>query len=72
MFGINAAREPYGWATSAMRLSAYRKVDPGPIEEFVFFDHPSGRNRVRRAMLWLKENQQLVAAAAPATPAAAN
>ncbi|MGH8265676.1 MAG: M48 family metalloprotease, partial [Steroidobacteraceae bacterium] len=73
MFGINAAREPYGWATSAMRLSSYRKLDPGPLEEYVFYDHPSGRNRVRRAMLWLKENPTAVAtpplphqAAAPA------
>ena len=61
MYGINASREPYGWATSAMRLAAYRKLDPGPIEEFVFYDHPSGRNRVRRAMLWLKENPTAVA-----------
>ena len=69
-FGINAAREPYGWATSAMRLSSYRKLDPGAIEEFLFYDHPSGRHRVRTAMLWLKENQQLMAlAAAPAAAA---
>jgi STE24 endopeptidase len=69
-FGINAAREPYGWATSAMRLASYRKLDPGPVEEFLFYDHPSGRRRVRMAMLWLKENQQLMApAAAPAAAA---
>ena len=76
MFGIDAAREPYGWATSAMRLSSYRKLDPGPVEEYVFYDHPSGRNRVRRAMLWLKENPTAVAtppAPRPAeTPAPAN
>ena len=58
MFGIDAAREPYGWATATMRLASYRKLDPGPVEEFLFYDHPSGRDRVRRAMIWLKENQQ--------------
>jgi STE24 endopeptidase len=56
-FGLNAAREPYGWATAAMRLSTYRKISPGPLEEFVFYDHPSGYRRVRAAMIWLKENQ---------------
>ena len=65
MFGINASREPYGWATSAMRLASYRKLDPGPVEEFLFYDHPSGRNRVHRAMVWLKENPQAVATPAP-------
>jgi len=59
-FGLNAAREPYGWATAAMRLSTYRKISPGKFEEFVFYDHPSGYERVHGAMLWLKENQWAV------------
>jgi STE24 endopeptidase len=61
-FGLNAAREPYGWATAAMRLSTYRKISPGKFEEFVFYDHPSGYQRVHAAMIWLNENQALVAA----------
>lgn len=56
-FGLNAAREPEGFAMASMRLSTYRKLKPGPIEEFVFYDHPSGYERVRRAMLWRKENR---------------
>jgi len=60
-FGLNAAREPYGWATAAMRLSTYRKISPGKFEEFVFYDHPSGYERVHAGMLWLKENQATVA-----------
>ena len=56
-FGLNASREPYGWAMSAMRLSTYRKISPGKIEEFLFYDHPSGYQRVRGGMIWLKENQ---------------
>jgi STE24 endopeptidase len=55
-YGLNSAREPYGFAMSAMRLSAYRKISPGPIEEMLFYDHPSGYNRVHRSMIWLKEN----------------
>jgi STE24 endopeptidase len=62
-FGLNASREPYGWAMAAMRLSTYRKIKPGKLEEFLFYDHPSGYERVRAAMIWLRENQ----AAVPAT-----
>jgi STE24 endopeptidase len=51
-FGLDAAREPDGFAAVSMKLSEYRKISPTPIEEFVFFDHPSGENRVRRAMEW--------------------
>lgn len=55
-FGLNAAREPYGFAMVSMRLSTYRKIVPGPLEEVLFFDHPSGYERVHRSMTWLKEN----------------
>jgi len=57
MFGLNAAREPNGFAMAAMRLSTYRKIHPGPIEETLFYDHPSGYARVHASMAWLKENQ---------------
>jgi len=51
-FGINTAREPDGMAKVALKLGAYRKLDPTPLEEFIFFDHPSGRDRIRMAMDW--------------------
>src|SRR5260370_930081 len=51
-FGINTCREPDGAAMVALKLREYRKLDPGPIEEFIFFDHPSGRARIRMAMDW--------------------
>jgi STE24 endopeptidase len=51
-FGLNAAREPDGMAKVTLKLAAYRKLDPGPVEEFIFFDHPSGRARIRMAMDW--------------------
>ncbi len=51
-FGLDAAREPDGFAQSAMQLSEYRKIEPGRVEEALFFDHPSGSNRVHRAMAW--------------------
>ncbi len=51
-FGLNTAREPDGFAKVALALSEYRKIEPGPVEEFVFFDHPSGKTRIRMAMAW--------------------
>ena len=51
-FAINAAREPDAAAMIALKLGKYRKLDPGPTEEFIFFDHPSGRSRIRMAMDW--------------------
>src|SRR5438128_5467704 len=51
-FGINTSREPDGMAKVALKLGAYRKLDPTPLEEFIFFDHPSGRSRIRMAMDW--------------------
>ena len=51
-FGLNTAREPDGFAKVALKLGTYRKLDPTPVEEFIFFDHPSGRARIRMAMEW--------------------
>ena len=55
-FGINTAREPDAMAKIALKLGAYRKLDPTPLEEFIFFDHPSGRARIRMAMDWKAAN----------------
>lgn len=55
-FGINTSREPDGMAKVALKLGVYRKLDPTPLEEFIFFDHPSGRSRIRMAMDWKAAN----------------
>ena len=56
MFGLNASREPDGVAEAILKLADYRKLEPGPIEEFLLFDHPSGYNRILAAMRWKAEN----------------
>jgi STE24 endopeptidase len=56
MYGINASRQPDGFAQAAIHLGEYRKMSPGPVEEWIFFDHPSGRNRILAAMRWKGEN----------------
>ncbi len=55
-FGLNTAQEPDGFASVAMKLSTYRKINPGKFEEFIFFDHPSGKSRVTVAMQWKSEH----------------
>lgn len=55
-FGINTSREPDGMAMVALKLGAYRKLNPTPLEEFIFYDHPSGRARIRMAMDWKAAN----------------
>jgi STE24 endopeptidase len=60
MFGLNASRQPDGFAQAAIHLGEYRKMSPGPIEEWIFFDHPSGRHRIHDAMLWKAENLNLM------------
>jgi STE24 endopeptidase len=59
MYGLNASRQPDGFAQAAIHLGEYRKMNPGPVEEWIFFDHPSGRNRIHDAMRWKAENLQL-------------
>jgi len=59
MYGVNASRQPDGFALAALHLAEYRKMSPTPLEEVLFYDHPSGRNRIYRAMQWKAENQQL-------------
>ncbi len=61
MYGLNTSRQPDGFAQAAIHLGEYRKMNPGPIEEWVFFDHPSGRNRIYAAMRWKAENLNLFA-----------
>ena len=56
MYGINASQQPDGEAEVDLMLGEYRKLDPGPIEEFIFFDHPSGRTRITAAMRWKAEH----------------
>ena len=59
MFGLNASRQPDGFAQAAIHLSEYRKMRPGKLEEWIFYDHPSGYNRIHSAMVWKGENLRL-------------
>jgi STE24 endopeptidase len=68
MFGLNASRQPDGFAQAAIHLGEYRKMRPGPVEEWIFFDHPSGYDRIHAAMVWKGQNLELFEKT-PSTPA---
>ena len=68
MYGLNAGRQPDGEANVDLMLGEYRKLDPGPLEEFVFFDHPSGRTRITAAMRWKAEHPETVSPEEMARP----
>jgi len=55
-FGVNASQEPDGFAEAQLKLIEYRAPDPGPVEEFLFYDHPSPRKRILTAMRWKAEH----------------
>ena len=59
MYGLNTSRQPDGFAQGAIHLGEYRKMSPGPVEEWIFFDHPSGHSRIYAAMRWKAENLKL-------------
>ena len=50
IFGLNAARQLDAEAEVDLKLADYHKLDPSPLEEFLFYDHPSGRARIYAAM----------------------
>ena len=65
-FGLDASRQPDGFAEAALKLGEYRKLNPGPLEEWLFYDHPSGRSRIAMAMEWKADH--LAPAAGDLTP----
>lgn len=56
LYGLNASRQPDGEAEVDLLLGEYRKLDPSPLEELLFYDHPSGRTRIYAAMRWKAQN----------------
>jgi STE24 endopeptidase len=51
-FGLDASHQPDAAATTFLKLGEYRDLDPAPVIEMIFFDHPSGRSRIHNAMMW--------------------
>jgi len=56
-FALDASRQPDAAATTYLKLGEYRDLDPDPVIETMFFDHPSGRSRIRTAMEWKRAHR---------------
>ncbi|GAA0647778.1 M48 family metallopeptidase [Brevundimonas lenta] len=54
-FSLVHANEPDGLSKALIKTAEYRAPSPSAVEEFLFYDHPSVENRVRRAMEWKAE-----------------
>ena len=71
-FSMIHANEPDGMAKALIKTAEYRAPSPSPLEEFVFYSHPSVENRIRAAMEWKAAHMPAAApATAPAAPAGA-
>ena len=55
-YGINASQQPLGLAEFIIRDSDAGKLDPSPVEKWLFYDHPSARDRIHAAMQWRAEH----------------
>ena len=51
-YSLDYAREPDGLVTSLLKGWRDDRVDPLPLEEAVFYDHPSLRSRLEHALRW--------------------
>ena len=51
-FSMVHANEPDGLSKALIKTAEYRAPSPSAIEEFLFYDHPSVENRIRKAMEW--------------------
>ncbi|RYE94250.1 MAG: M48 family peptidase, partial [Oxalobacteraceae bacterium] len=59
-FSLATAHEPEGLARALVKTIEYRASSPGPVEEAIFYDHPSVERRVHRAMVWKAQHPDLL------------
>lgn len=70
-FSLQNFNEPDGLAKALVKTIAYRYDSPGKLEEMMFYDHPSVRARVQKAMDWKAAHMKPEEAPAPASAAPA-
>ena len=51
-YSLRTVGEPDGLASALVKTAEYRYPRPHPVQEAVFYTHPSVERRVRRAMEW--------------------
>lgn len=51
-YSLRTENRPDALATSLVKTAEYRYPRPNPVEEVIFYDHPSVERRVHSAMVW--------------------
>jgi STE24 endopeptidase len=51
-YSLRTENRPDALASALVKTAEYRYPRPGPVEEFIFYDHPSVERRVHTAMEW--------------------
>jgi len=67
-FSLVHANEPDGLSKALIKTAEYRAPSPSAVEEFLFYDHPSVENRIRRAMEWKATHPAQALAEQPTRP----
>jgi STE24 endopeptidase len=65
-FSLRVAHEPDGLSKALVKTIEYRADSPSRLEETIFYDHPSVRRRVQRAMDWKADHLAVAEAQAAA------
>jgi STE24 endopeptidase len=52
LYSLQTENRPDALSTALVKTAEYRYPRPSPIEEFIFYDHPSVERRVLTAMKW--------------------
>lgn len=57
-YGLNASQEPFAQGEFMIRDADTGEADPSPLVEWLFYHHPSPRNRIHTAMRWRAEHMR--------------
>ncbi len=68
-YSLRTENLPDALASALVKTAEYRYPRPGPVEEFIFYDHPSVERRVRTAMEWKATHPPSTPSAPATTPA---
>ena len=55
-YSLETVNEPEALATALVKTAEYRYPRPSPVQEMLFYTHPSVEKRVMRAMEWKARN----------------
>jgi Zn-dependent protease with chaperone function len=58
LYSLQTENRPDALSSALVKTAEYRYPRPNPVEEFIFYDHPSVERRVRMAMDWKAAHPQ--------------